>query len=118
MLFPVAFVEILEANVRFSEASGELIYKCRANGEPLPLHITWMAEDGQGSAVDLTGNITGVEIVTVDGTGSELRLNNIFLSSVSCTATNGDYPGAVNDQFVALSGMYMCGSLQVSYNDC
>ena len=103
--FSVAFVNIIEAIVRFSEASGETVYQCRADGEPLPLQITWMAEDGQGNIVDLTGNVAGVQIITLDEASSELRLNRTDLSSVSCTATNGDYPGAVSDQFVALSGM-------------
>lgn len=102
---PIAFVNIVEATVRFSEASREIIYKCQAEGEPLPLQITWMAEDGQ---VDLMGNISNVEIAILDQTASELRLNRTDLSSVSCMATNGDYPGAVNDQFVELSRMCIC----------
>lgn len=98
-----ASITITEAtlNQTVLSSSGVIVrslYTCRAVGIPLPLHISWRA---QGN-VTLLDNAVGVEITNTDednGATSVLSLSSDDFSSVVCVVTNGNYPGAMEEEF-------------------
>lgn len=94
-IFLLAFINITAATV--TESSGSTIYECRAVGAPLPLHISWTAEDEQGNVRELSGIIPGIEITDpgVDYERNEtvstltININEADFSFIRCTVTNG-----------------------------
>ena len=78
-------------------------YECRAVAIPLPVEISWTGEDAQGNNINLIDDIVGVEISgSVEGSETIGKLSAVIsngVSSVACTATNGDYPGVTQREF-------------------
>lgn len=118
--FLIAFINITEATVREVLSSQILhaTYQCRAIGFPLPLHITWRAEDNdEGNIIELTDTILGVEIINSIKNGQTvselnlLNLDNVDFSSVACIVSNGYYPEVVQEQFLQENCM-LCKEVQ------
>lgn len=102
----LASLNITKAIVSFQNE--RKIYECRAIGVPLPLHISWRAEDDQGRAVELSDDGSDIEIVNSIKNGetiSELRLSDDKFDSIVCVVTNGNYPGVVEEEFQLVTGM-------------
>ena len=98
-----------------SKPVGE-IYSCRAVGSPLPLEITWRAqENGSSSNLRLSNEIDGVLITgSIDGSETVSTLQLHFNSNFHlpfCTLTNSASNGVLrNSEFLSMDpiiGMYV-----------
>ena len=101
---PSASVNITLATVFHSAVID--FYVCQVVAFPLPVEISWTGEDARGNNISLSDDIAGVEILSsVEGNETISRLSvSSGVSSVACTATNGDYPGVTQWEFQILDG--------------
>jgi hypothetical protein len=98
-----------------------MVYECRAVDIPLPLQISWTAENDQGNVINLASGASGINIlrfvdISSGESVSELRFSgDTKLSSVTCTATNGDYPGVSESEFQGMYIVVMQSRITVSH---